>query len=424
LRPGSPLKNSDGPGASGLRAQASLLVVDDALASTSSSSLAWAPQDSGARPIRVLQRAARARVAADRLVLAALILAAVACGERGPPRPPEPRGPLPPETVRVRQVGADAVAGVVIPQPRGERDAQQPVRAELVRVSYPAGIEPSSDADAFRRRGVLVASAEGNPLSPGSAVTIIDASVRDLEQGGEGSTLRYGVRVRDRRGRPSPLVVARDLRFLPVVGAPRELEGEPTADGIRLSWSPPPGEGPFRYNVYRPSDEGTALADPLNTQPLEETAYLDTTVTVGQAYRYVVRVALSDARPFTEGPDSGGIGLSAEDRFAPSAPEGLVAVQEGLGIRLFWDPNPERDIRGYRVYRRNLTAGADSTWGSIGPDPVERPLYLDSDVRIGQRLEYRVTAVDRASRPNESEPSPSQTVDVREEPTAVGEDGP
>ena len=101
------------------------------------------------------------------------------------PRPwkkPESLFPVPggnPLWEYARDMPALHFAGrVPIPQPRGERDAQQPVRAELVRVSYPAGIEPSSDADAFRRRGVLVASAEGNPLSPGSAVTMIDASVR------------------------------------------------------------------------------------------------------------------------------------------------------------------------------------------------------------------------------------------------------
>jgi hypothetical protein len=353
-----------------------------------------------------------------------LVVVTVGCGEKGPPVPPEPRGPLPPDTVRIRQIGRDAVAGVVVPEPRGPRDAQRPVRAELVRVSYPPGIEPRPDPNAFRRRGVPTGAVEAEPLVPGDALTLVDRTVDQLEAEGVGYTLRYGVRIRDRRGRSSPLVVTRDLRLLPSAPAPRNLRGEPTADGIRLSWEPPTEEGAFRYNVYRPTDRGPALDDPLNGRPLEETAYLDTTVTVGERYDYLVRVALAEGRPYREGMSSQLITLDAQDRFAPSVPTGLVAVQEGESVRLFWDPNPERDIRGYRLYRKRIGEGADSEWKRLGEDPIERPLYLDTDVRVGQRLEYRITAIDRADPPNESDPSEPQAVDVLAEPEPVGGSAP
>jgi hypothetical protein len=314
-------------------------------------------------------------------------------------------------------------AGFVVPVARGEKEAQQPVRAELVRVSYPPGTEPPADADAFRRRGEVVATIEDDPLPTGEAATLFDATLRLMVDGGVGYTLRYGVRVRDRRGRPSPLVVATDLHVDAPVGPPQDLRGEPTADGIRLSWQPPPGDGPFRYNVYRPLGQVSALDDPLNSGPLEEAAYLDTTVTVGESYSYRVRVAFSAGRPYSESADSPGITLVAQDRFAPSAPEGLVAVQEGLAVRLFWNPNPERDIRGYRVYRMVEIEGVESSWNRVGKDPIERPLYLDTDVAIGQRLVYRVTALDRAVPPNESTPSVTQAVDLREEPGEVGAAG-
>jgi hypothetical protein len=164
----------------------------------------------------------------------------------------------------------------------------------------------------------------------------------------------------------------------------------------------------------------SALDDPLNSGPLEETAYLDTTVTIGDSYTYRIRVVLSEGRPYSEGPDSPAITLVAHDRFAPSAPEGLVAVQEGLAVRLFWDPNPERDIRGYRVYRKVEIEGRESSWIRIGDDPIARPSYLDTDAAVGQRLTYRVTAIDRASPANESAPSATQVVDLREEPAPVG----
>ncbi|HXV76417.1 MAG TPA: fibronectin type III domain-containing protein [Candidatus Polarisedimenticolaceae bacterium] len=347
----------------------------------------------------------------------ALLLGSGGCGEKGPPLPPEPRGPFPPEQVRVRQVGAEVRVGFVVPVARGGKQAQQPVRAELVRVTYPPGIQPTGGADPFRRRGEIVAVIDGDPLPAGEARTIVDDTLDGMADGARDYTTRYGVRVRDRRGRPSPLVVAADLTIASVARAAGELRGEATADGIRLAWAAPPGEGPFRYNVYRlAGEQSSALDEPLNRRPLEETEYLDTTVATGERYTYLVRVALSEGRPYVEGEDGAAITLLAQDRFAPSSPVGLVAVQEGVGVRLFWDPNPERDIRGYRVYRRVDEGEVEGLWEPLGTDPIERPLYLDTDVRVGQRLVYRVTAVDRATPPNESAPSASQTIDLRTEP--------
>jgi hypothetical protein len=75
-------------------------------------------------------------------------------------------------------------------------------------------------------------------------------------------------------------------------------------------------------------------------------------------------------------------------------------------VRLFWDPGTERDVSGYRVYRRVQS----SSWERIGPNPVIEPLYLDAAVNPGERLSYRVTAVDRSTPPNES--PPSETVEL------------
>jgi hypothetical protein len=218
--------------------------------------------------------------------------------------------------------------------------------------------------------------------------------------------------------------VAADLGFVDPAPPPTALRGEPTADGIRLVWDAPAAEREFRYNVYRPADKPSALDEPLNAKPLDTTEFLDTTVETGERYMYVVRVALAEGRPHRESANSETIAVVAEDRFAPTAPHGLVAVQEGMAVRLFWDPNPERDLRGYRVFRRSLAQERETVWARIGPDPVERPLYLDAEVVIGQRLAYRVVAVDRATPPNESRPSEVVEIELLGEPTAGEADGP
>ena len=231
-----------------------------------------------------------------------------------------------------------------------------------------------------------------------------------------GHTLRYAIRVRDRRGRPSPLVVAKDLVPLAAVAAPTALRAEPTADGVRLVWDAPEGAGPFRYNVYRSAPDAAHAETPLNTNPIADTEYLDSGVGTGERHIYSVRVALADGVPYREGETSAAREILTEDRFAPAPPQGLVAVQEGRAVRLFWNPNRERDLAGYRLYRW-LDPGP---WSRFGPDPVERPLYLDEDVREGQHPFYRVTAVDRSLPPNESQPSSAVDVQVLAEPVAPG----
>jgi hypothetical protein len=176
----------------------------------------------------------------------------------------------------------------------------------------------------------------------------------------------------------------------------------------------PPG---LRYNVYRYAPEGRPGERPINAVPVIATEYLDGDAETGESYVYLVRTLISDATPIREGPASEPLTVSAEDLFAPAPPGGLIAVQEGAAVRLFWNPSGERDLAGYRVYRR----ADQSKWSRIGPDPVEQPTYLDSDVGVDQFLSYRVTAIDRATPPNESPPSEVTEHNVRMEPPTPGE---
>ena len=86
-------------------------------------------------------------------MLVPALLLSTACGKRGSPFPPLPRGPLPPAEVAARQIGGRSVVGFRVPEARGPKPSQHPIRAELIRVTYPPGLEPQTDPDAFRRRG-------------------------------------------------------------------------------------------------------------------------------------------------------------------------------------------------------------------------------------------------------------------------------
>jgi hypothetical protein len=336
-------------------------------------------------------------------VLAASVLSAAGCGKKGPPLPPTPRGPLPPEAISARQLGELVEVRLDVPAARGTRPSQQAVRAELIRVTYPGGSTPAADPDAFRRRGVEVASLQQEALEQGERLLLVDRTLARMQLDADGRQARYAVRLRDRRNRPSALVVAPDLGLLPSVPPPRGLAATPTADGVRLAWDVAAADETRRFNLYR-SDPQTGESEvPLNAQPLEVGEYLDESVEVGKTYRYFLRVVLAPGRPYRESASGEGVIVLAADRFPPAPPDGLVAVPEGGTVRLFWNPGTDRDLAGYRVYRRR--AGGD--WVRVGASIVEQATFVDPNVKPGELLSYRVTALDRVQPPNESAPSPT-----------------
>lgn len=342
--------------------------------------------------------------------VSALALCAAACGKAGPPVPPEPRGPFPPTQVAARQIGEQASVCFTVPDPRGSRPNQKLARAEFLRVTYAPGLQVPRDPQAFRVRSQEIGVVDGQQLVPGARACVDDETLPALEGGPEGWTLRYAVRVRDQHGRPSSLVAAPDLPGVRPVPPPRITRAEMTGDGVLLQWEPPEGRSGGRYLVYRAEDDQPIPEAPRNVTPLERPEFLDESVTTGNSYRYVVREQAASGSPYRESESSGAVVVRATDRFPPARPTGLVAVQEGEAVRLFWNPNGERDLAAYRVERR--PRGGDWTQLAVVPEPI----YLDGTVAAGDVWEYRILALDRAVPPNESEPSDSVRVEVAIDP--------
>src|SRR5262249_3491720 len=135
----------------------------------------------------------------------------------------------------------------------------------------------------------------------------------------------------------------------------------------------------------------------------------------GKLYRYVVRAVAAEGPPFRESASSNAVVVDASDKFPPLPPTGLVAVQEGNAVRLLWNPGPENDLDGYRVYRQI----GDAPYSRVGGEIVRQPSYLDPGVTPGMLVRYRVTAIDRAIVPNESDPSAVAELRVVAEPAAA-----
>ncbi|MBB3326704.1 fibronectin type III domain-containing protein [Microlunatus antarcticus] len=81
----------------------------------------------------------------------------------------------------------------------------------------------------------------------------------------------------------------------------------------------------------------------------------------------------------------------APDVHKPAAPSGLRAVVSGTDVNLSWTANPETDVKGYRVYRRE---GSSTTRTQIGSTTTDVRTLKDPSRSPGVTYTYDLVAVD------------------------------
>jgi len=106
-----------------------------------------------------------------------------------------------------------------------------------------------------------------------------------------------------------------------------------------------------------------------------------------------------------ESDDSNTVEIFTHDIFPPDPPQNPQAVANSVGnersVDLSWTPNPERDLAGYNVYRREPEFSTKLE--KINSDLLRGASFKDPNVKAGHRYEYVITAVDVHN--NESKPS-------------------
>jgi hypothetical protein len=179
--------------------------------------------------------------------------------------------------------------------------------------------------------------------------------------------------------------------------APRMVRGEAGDKRVDLSWEPV--ETATGYNIYRREEGGVFPLKPLNREPLAVPPYTDLNVENERSYIYSVRAVRRVVKTEVEGKGSLDVPVTPTDLIPPSPPVGLAAIPLKNGIELNWRRNREPDLLGYYVYRRKP---GEKDFKRLNKSPLEKEIYLDTDVELGQDYEYAVTAVDNAVRRNES----------------------
>jgi hypothetical protein len=386
------------------------------------------------------------RQTAGQWILLLGIAAALACGKKGDPQPPLPRGPNAVKDLAVEQEGDDAVLTFTFP----DRLLSGGVLADLDAIEVyrvvnppPALTAPSASRGAppppapssggsggelrglgyqERRAATNVRLAE--EAFYGQAQRVAQLSLTDIAEATRGAQLVYRdpltnlflqedgphplayavVSVR-RKGERSPL--SNIVSITPGI-APQAPEFQPPIldEGrVCLEWSAPTQNVLFQpveiggYRVYRRPLSQEAYETPLTPKPVENTSFVDTTAPYGVPLAYTVRATLA-SNPNVEGLPAEELFVVPRDTYPPPAPVRLDALSEPGLVRLLWDPVDASDLAGYRVYR----AEADGAPILLTPKPVGEPFYNDTAVRVGKRYRYTVRSVDRAG--NESSSSP------------------
>jgi len=212
----------------------------------------------------------------------------------------------------------------------------------------------------------------------------------------------FGIRVKDKKGRWSSLSKLRSLepKILPL--PPKEIKTKLLKNRIEIKWETP--EKNFDqsavsqikgYNIYRKQEEGEFRR--LNAQPIQSNNYVDKNLLYGKIYFYMIRVVSNDSTVVYESHDSNVTEILAEDIFAPAPPKGLTVVPGENMIALVWDVHKEKDILGYRIWRK---ISGKRLFRLLTPDPVIENSYNDTTVEKNIRYDYAITAVDQAG--NES----------------------
>lgn len=182
---------------------------------------------------------------------------------------------------------------------------------------------------------------------------------------------------------------------------PTGLYAEVFGTAARISWT----KGRYNnagFEVYKAAERSGEyikvfpVADKLKSTA---TSWIDTKVEEGDVWYYFVR---STGESGSLSTPSDTITFQYADTRAPSAPEGIKAIASDEGIRLSWNHNKEKDIKGYEIERSGEKGFA--IWLLLNTDPVTENFFLDPVPRQSQtEYGYRIFAIDKSM--NTSTPS-------------------
>lgn len=343
------------------------------------------------------------------------IAGAAGCGTPGAPQPPSLYLPEPVSDLSAIRAGDQVTLTWTMPKKNTDKlKIKEQVSVRVCRREKTGG----ACVDA----GTLA-------LDPGADGTWTDTLPPALAAGAA-RPLVYCVELKNKRGQSAGLSNPADLL---AGAAPDPVEGfaaEVQKAGVVLHWNAAQQDTAIRLRRKLLTPQSTTKPKESLTAPPPETAEqdlliedtrqgraLDQTARFGEAYEYqaqrVVRVMQAGTTLEMDGAFSPPVRVDVQDVFPPAVPTGLVAVamlgENGAetAVDLSWHPDPEADVAGYVVYRRE----GDRAWERISPgESVVGPAFHDTHVQPGHTYHYAVIAVDRGGHESARSQEAEETV--------------
>jgi hypothetical protein len=290
----------------------------------------------------------------------------------------------------------------------------------------------TTDTTAFRHRGgtqicralnrtIDHCNAFATIATPPQKETVSFTSPLPTQNIGPGDYVSYAVEVLNERGRSAGL--SNQVRIPTVMVS--TLNGNPrievTPDAVIATASVAAREPAvpqtleLRRKEKSASQETTVAQRPLDlsAEQIGNIELHDDNFEWEKTYDYRVVLVASpqlsggDTVPF-DAASSQPIEVFVHDIFPPAIPSGLEAVFSGQlpgqppAIDLTWNPNTERDLAGYFVYRRTQEQ-PETAAVKLNAQLLPAPSYRDTSIQAGNTYFYSVSAVD--VRGNESKRS-------------------
>ena len=334
-------------------------------------------------------------------------LAGISCGKRKPPLPPTPK------VVQRAQISGFQRGGrVILSWSMPEKNASVSnvlhiKRIDVYRLTERLATPLTLSEEEFAARSVVIASI---PVKESDFGTKPFTYTDPLQFAGQPARLRYAIRFVNASGQKAAfsnfLVIEPQAK---VAAAPASLKAEVTQDAIKLEWTGPnantDGTRPVNlsgYNIYR-SESKAKPATRINEDPVTGPEFSDTRFEFEKEYFYFVRAVSVTGDEATESAESNIVEVAAKDVFPPSAPSSVTIAASPGSISLFFPPNPEADVVGYRIFRSEDETLPKADWKAMNSEPQDANTFEDTTVEAGKTYFYYVVAIDKFK--NVSEPS-------------------
>ncbi len=344
------------------------------------------------------------------------MLLLTACGRVGDPLPPIRYKALVPENLTISQQGARIV--LKFPRPSIQAlERSKVARVEILRRSESADSPRRLTEEEFLDSARIVGSFTARELLEAKHARVEFQDRLDTDKLESATRLRYAIRYVQYNSTPLPLSSYSIIEpFATVAVAPTAVTASVSAESIHLKWQPPltniDGSSPVNilgYNIYRRSEKGS-YAEPLNSKPVTESSFDDTSFKFGREYTYLVRAVSQSSDGLIESEDSSELTVTPKDTFPPERPTNLTGAAAAGIVSIFWPSVKSRDLKGYMVYRTEQQDASRDSWVRLTPDPIIATTFRDTSALTGKTYYYLVTSLDETG--NESAPSEAVEVEV------------